>query len=422
MKKNTVNISSRQPRRRRAPVIEAEQWLRALDREEYPLTDRQFNVLQMLAGHVNDDGQCWLKHQRLAAEINILPQRLADVKVKDASPEDAKRIESAVTSISRAVRALERWGLITIEQTTNLRGGSGNKYTVHVPALIGANDEAPLDAGVNSGPDPSINPDLTVASSGLDPSVKSSIKSHKKTHKKKAAEPQPSTASGSQDQDHQGVSSPGELKDLWADLLHRHYKGALFLPGGKEMGQLKDLATFIGSSTRLVMEYVLPNWAEFTEMAKTDEAAFPIPAQPTVGFMLSYRSTALKLYDEKVKKQATILRFLAEQQGFDMGLYLEYQREALSQLQGCSTLDEVEAENRVFYGEGLGVWGHWCLARDLRNEDADLHAHLMLLPSDERKRVLIDVSQLELDAWMKHETFNVVDAFKTVLPGKKSAA
>jgi hypothetical protein len=80
------------------------------------------------------------------------------------------------------------------------------------------------------------------------------------------------------------------LASLW-----QRRTGAKMLLSPKNLGQLKVLSKNLGEGAFELIDWAVPNWAEFTSKAKLAGGLLSTPASPHIGFLLRYYVTAVSL-------------------------------------------------------------------------------------------------------------------------------
>jgi hypothetical protein len=80
------------------------------------------------------------------------------------------------------------------------------------------------------------------------------------------------------------------LASLW-----QRTTGAKMPMTPKNLGQLKMLSKKLGMQTFPLIDWVLPNWTEFTRQAKLAGGLRSTPPNPHIGFLLRYYVTAVSL-------------------------------------------------------------------------------------------------------------------------------
>ena len=98
------------------------------------------------------------------------------------------------------------------------------------------------------------------------------------------------------------MSKPLPLGHVWRDAVVRHQKIYAVSPGPAEIAMLKQAASKCPEGTAArVIDHAIEHWSSFLVKAKTDEAAFPLPSKPAVGFFRKHIQAAINLYLDALK-------------------------------------------------------------------------------------------------------------------------
>ena len=91
-----------------------------------------------------------------------------------------------------------------------------------------------------------------------------------------------------------GHESPGGLAKCWAVTVKEVYGDYVPPPTTKELAQFKAFVSACPKDTAFVILRVcLMNWPDFSNDAKLNYSAFPVPTRPTLGFLLKYKMAAI---------------------------------------------------------------------------------------------------------------------------------
>ena len=98
------------------------------------------------------------------------------------------------------------------------------------------------------------------------------------------------------------MSKPLPLAHVWRDAVVKHQKIFVVSPGPAEIAMLKQAASKCPEGTaERVIDHAIAHWSSFLVKAKTDEAAFPLPSKPAVGFFRKHIQAAINLYLEALE-------------------------------------------------------------------------------------------------------------------------
>ena len=315
--KNTVNTSSSQPRKGKGVAIAQHRaliWAR-----ELPDYVFEVPVLFALISRIDGRYYCYPTQQQIAADAKWLPERLAKVDVKTASPEDAKAIKSATKRVGQATKVLEGNGLIRIQRTPTRYSGTRTEYWLRPDSEVGSKQfgpysEVPLDTTLES-----FGPYSEVGSSYEDKQYKNYNKDGGQAANHFGTAFSETTQQGKAEKEDGDIMLEDPYgfgfnpwltlpEDLTPAMLANMYRwrladiyGQHFSPKEKELGQLSDFLAHTGAFSSMALWFVTAFWSDFLDYVRENTNSHPdmykfCAKTPDLGVLVKHSDHAVNFY------------------------------------------------------------------------------------------------------------------------------
>lgn len=246
------------------------------------INSNEFCLLMAVAKHCNDEGVCWPKPSTLM-RLSHLPK----------------------STFYRAMAKVKERGLLE-----SWEDGNRTMYRLHLPEVMGLESQsetASPDTGIES---PTVGHNNKKVEDAEELVAYGSNKViacivPKVAEKEEGAMLVTEVLANKGKKQGKGPKTlNAKLEMMWKEIVASEYEIDKTLPPftAKQKGQIKlFIGKVTGDEAEQVMREALLNWSEFTSLVRTNHAIPSTPAEPSLNFLLSYATDAVKFVSAQSK-------------------------------------------------------------------------------------------------------------------------